>query len=737
MNHKIYSAFRLLAIIFLSVFISEALVMFFLSSTLPGLDWKVALLDAFLLVALIFPAIYFFVCRPIIHYVKDRTQAMKESELLMKQNEMILRAAGEGILGLDSEGRVIFVNPAAEKMLGYEKMELIGTQHHEKVHHSREDGTLYPQEQCPIFAAYKDGEVHRGSDEMFWRKNGTGIPIEYSSTPIIEKGKIAGAVVTFRDLTERKRELDEIEARICYLESLWTLQRKAEDALRETETKFRTLFEDSRDAVYITTKKGKFVEFNQSALDLFGYTREEIFRMSSTDLYSDPDDRLRFQQLIEKDGYVKDFETRLRKKDGKEIYCIVSSTVRIDDEGNILGYHGIIHDLTERKKLEQQFLQAQKMEAIGQLAGGIAHDFNNVLTAIIGYSNLILETVKDAPVRDDVKQILSAAQKAGNLTQTLLAFSRKHIISPKPVNLNEIIKILGKLLSRLIGEDIEFSLKTADTNLTVIADAAQIEQVLMNLIANARDAMPGGGNLMISTDLARFDNEFITAHGFGKPGAYGLISVADTGHGMDDYTKERIFEPFFTTKEEGKGTGLGLAMVYSIVKQHEGYINVLSEPGKGTTFNIYLPLVTLTAEEVKPAEYTDTGRGIETILIAEDDIQVRKLSKKVLEKVGYTVLEAGDGLDAIRIFNEHKDKIRLLILDVIMPKKNGKECYQEIKKIKPDIRAVFTSGYSAGTLYQKGLLEEGMELVLKPVSPIELLRKVRESLDRSGKVRYP
>jgi PAS domain S-box-containing protein len=390
-------------------------------------------------------------------------------------------------------------------------------------------------------------------------------------------------------------------------------------------------------------------------------------------------------------------------------------------------------DITERKKLEEQLLQAQKMEAVGQLAGGIAHDFNNLLTAIIGYGNLLqMDMSKNDPLRADVDQILTAAQRAASLTRALLAFSRKQIINPMPINLDQIIGALEKLLSRIIGEDIELSTLLTDEDLTVMADGTQMEQVLMNLATNARDAMPDGGILTIRTELVKFDYEYIKAHGYGMPGSYALISVEDTGQGMDVETRERIFEPFYTTKEVGKGTGLGLAMVYGIIKQHDGYINVYSEPGKGTTFKIYLPLIRSKVEEEKPADLSAVERGTETVLVAEDDVQVRDLTKRVLEGSGYQVMEAENGEEAMRVFNENKDKIQLLILDVIMPKKNGKEVYDEIKKTKPDIKAIFASGYNAEVIHKKGILEKGFSFITKPSSPQELLKKVREVLDNRG-----
>jgi signal transduction histidine kinase len=427
---------------------------------------------------------------------------------------------------------------------------------------------------------------------------------------------------------------------------------------------------------------------------------------------------------------------KLQKKDRTPIFCSVTAKVQYSQNGGIKWIDGVMEDITERKqaeeercKLEAQLLQAQKMEAIGQLAGGIAHDFNNLLTAVIGYGNLLKSEISTDRLTSYVTQILSAAERAATLTNDLLTFSRKQIINPRPVDLNKLIKEMHKLLSRIIGEDIELSTVLSDKELNTMADSTQIDQVLMNLATNARDAMPKGGNLIISTDYIQLDNGFIRAHGYGKPGHYAILSFEDTGTGIDEKTKKRIFEPFFTTKDVGKGTGLGLAMVYGIIKQHNGYINLYSEPGKGTTFKLYLPLIESKPEdkqhEVSPLAKT----GTETILICEDDLHVRGLMKEILEKAGYEIIEAGDGEDSISIFNQHKDRLHLLILDVVMPKKNGKEVYDEIKKAKPDIKVIFVSGYSADIIHKKGIMEEGMEFISKPISPGDFLAKVRDVLD--------
>ncbi|MDI6727898.1 MAG: ATP-binding protein [Thermodesulfovibrionales bacterium] len=388
-------------------------------------------------------------------------------------------------------------------------------------------------------------------------------------------------------------------------------------------------------------------------------------------------------------------------------------------------------ETAEKKKLEEMLLHSQKMEAIGQLAVGIAHDFNNMLSAIIGFGGLInMNMSDDDPNRTYLKEILAAGERASHLTQGLLTFSRKQIINPKPVSLNEIIRSIEKLLKRIIREDIELKTILADRDLTVMADPGQIEQVLMNLTTNARDAMPHGGILTISTELIRLDNEFIKTHGYGETREYALISVSDTGMGMDEKTKERIFEPFFTTKELGKGTGLGLAIVYGIIKQHNGYINCYSEPCKGTTFRIYMPLISPEFEKIQPAAVPELKGGSETVLVAEDDTVIRKLTRSVLERFGYKVIEAFDGEDAIRKFMDNKNRIHILLFDVIMPKKNGKEAYEEIKKIRPDIKSIFISGYTADIIHEKGILDEGMNFISKPVSPRDILRKVREVLDR-------
>jgi PAS domain S-box-containing protein len=426
------------------------------------------------------------------------------------------------------------------------------------------------------------------------------------------------------------------------------------------------------------------------------------------------------------------FEHRIIHKDGSLRWVRHTPVPRIDGKGRVITVDGLITDITQLKLLESQLRQAQKMEAVGQLAGGIAHDFNNILTAIIGYSHLLLMKMETGnPDRPYVEHIIASSERAAHLTQSLLAFSRKQVIDLKPVNLNDIIRRTEHLLGRVIGEDIEFKTMLAEEGLPVQADGMHIEQVLMNLAANARDAMPNGGILRMETGTIAMGEDFIRTHSYGRPGTYAFLSITDTGSGMDENISRRIFEPFFTTKEVGKGTGLGLSMVYGIIKQHHGYIDVYSKPGEGTTFRIFLPLLAAAAIERPAPVPAEISRGTETVLLAEDDKTVRDLARHVLENSGYQVIEAADGEEAVQRFFEIGNRIDLLLFDIIMPKRSGKEAYLEIKKNRPDIKALFMSGYTADMVYKKGLLETGLDFVLKPIGPTDLLKKVREILDRS------
>jgi len=517
-----------------------------------------------------------------------------------------------------------------------------------------------------------------------------------------------------------------------------TDRKKAEEAIARLETLESSILSAIPHAV-IGLRQRRIIFANEAVESVFGWRPEELLGRGTRVLYRtdrEYDEIGRYFYPVLEQKKIHSGEFFCRRRDGTDILCTVSASVigkHLTDREVVVMYE----DITERRqiekekhRLEEQLFHALKMEAVGQLAGGIAHDFNNMLTAIIGYGNLLsAEVNNDLRLRSYVRQILSAGERAAHLTNDLLTFSRKQIINPSPVNLNDVVKEVDKLLSRVIGEDVELSKILTNEDLVIMADSTQIGHVLMNLATNARDAMPDGGSLIISTKHVKLDHDFIKTHGYGKAGSYALLSFEDTGQGMDEKIKERIFEPFFTTKGVGKGTGLGLAMVYGIVKQHEGYVNVYSEPGTGTTFKIYFPLAKSIVEEVEPPARIPSSTGWETVMIAEDDVQVRTFIKEVLLKAGYSVIEAVDGEDALTVFRENKDAIHLLLLDVIMPKKSGKDFYDEIKKIRPDMKAIFVSGYSAHIIYKQGILEEGLDFMSKPIQPEELLQKVRGLLD--------
>lgn len=517
-------------------------------------------------------------------------------------------------------------------------------------------------------------------------------------------------------------------------------------ALKEAQDKkeelrlFKTVIDSSQEAVAISDSEGGLIYINPAHEKLFGCSLEHARQLPYSDcafLESNTPLNDRAESPI---AEAESWEGELEAIDahGRRFPLRRQAGTVCDAHGKVLYRFDFICDITKNKQAEEekrhlqaQLNHAQKLEAIGQLAGGVAHDFSNILTTIIGYGHILLMRMEDDdPLRHFVDHILAASERATSLTQSLLTFSRKQVINPQLININEAIEKIDKLLRRLIREDIEYRTVLNDKALTVMADVGQFEQVLMNLATNARDAMPKGGVLTISTDLVELDSEFIHQNGFGKIGTYACISVVDTGTGMEENAKDKIFEPFYTTKDVGKGTGLGLAIAYGAIKQQNGYITVDSVLGKGSVFRIYLPLIPGCADEKKKTDFHTIEKGSGTVLIAEDDHHVRELDRALLEEYGYTVLEAIDGKDALDKFEIHKERIDLLILDVIMPKMNGKEVYNEIKRRQPDMKVLFTSGYTADIINRKGIMEEELNFVAKPLPPGEFLQKVREILDK-------
>jgi PAS domain S-box-containing protein len=506
-------------------------------------------------------------------------------------------------------------------------------------------------------------------------------------------------------------------------------RRRAETALLEEKNKFEAIIDTMGEGLSIQDRNFRVLYQNEVHQDFVGpHVGELCYQafQSKTNPCQGCPVALAFQ-----DGKVHTVERVKDLPGGGTRYFEVAASPLRNAAGEVVAGIELVRDVTERKRTEQQLQQAHKMEAIGQLAGGVAHDFNNILTAITGYASFLkVKTEEGSQLRYYGEQILHAAEKAANLTRQILAFSRKQVISPRLVRINEIIKGMEKMILRLLGEDIEIHIQLADQDTTVMADPGQIEQVLLNLATNARDAMPAGGKLHIKTEIASLDEQTARSKGVGKSGEFVLISFSDTGEGMSEKVRQRIFEPFFTTKEMGRGTGLGLSIVYGIVTQHEGQINVYSEPGEGTSFRVYLPHAVQPSmpQPVRQEEPNIGGKG-ETILIAEDDEAVRNVARLTLEESGYRVILAVDGEDAVTKFREHKDEIRLCLLDLIMPKKNGKAALNEIRSLRRDIPALFMSGYAADIIKSKDLAEMDVEVTDKPLIPQSLLKRVRALLD--------
>jgi len=551
-----------------------------------------------------------------------------------------------------------------------------------------------------------------------------------------------GYTVLLQDKTEFGELGGSFNAMSATLKDNYENFKKQQKRLEESEWKFRTLSEFAHDWEYWVSEGGEIMFVSPSCERITGYTQEEFMRDSrlrQNMIYSGDKDV--WERHIS-DGFrsqdTEELEIRIITKNG-EMKWLSHICSPIFVEGKFLGRHVSNRDITDRKKLEEQVMHSQKLESVGTLAGGIAHDFNNILTAITGYGHLLKMKAKEGdPTKAYIEQILSSSERAANLTQSLLAFSRKQVSVPEPVKLKDIVENVKKIIQRLIGENIELRTEIKEEDLTIMADSGQIEQVLVNLCTNARDAMPEGGTLAIGMGETSGDRILQTiwkpeeALNIEQDKGYAEITVLDTGTGMDEKTRQRIFEPFFTTKEVGKGTGLGLSMVYGIIKQHNGHISVQSEKGKGTAIKIYLPLTEITAtKEIREAGgAAELKGGTETILLAEDEESVRTLAKTVLKEFGYEVIEAGDGQEAVNRFMENKDRVDLFLTDVIMPGMNGREAYERIKKAKPEVKVLFASGYPSDFTHKTEILAQGLDFISKPVPPEILLKKVREVLDR-------
>lgn len=642
---------------------------------------------------------------------KNMKKSLLESEA---QKKAILDGSIDRIRLVDRDMRIIWANRTTALEANVPAEELVGHQCFEIF-----VGRDTPCPECPAAKAVKSGKtehtiIHHAQSrdmkgESYW--DSYAVPIKDKSDNVIQ------VIQLIRNITE---------------------YRKAESAKRESERKYQTLFEDSIDAIYITKKGGAFIDANPSFLKLFGYNWEEITKINARDFYADPDDRGRFEKEVEKNGSVTGFPVKLVKKDGEKIDCLITASTRRDENGAVSSYQGLIRDITEKKRadekkeqLETQLLHAQKMEAIGTLAGGIAHDFNNILQAISGYSQILLiGKEKDNPDYTKLKAIEKSALRAANLTSQLLIFGRKVSAKLRPLDINQELMQVTEMLGHTIPKMIAIEVNLGKDIKIINADKTQIEQIIMNLAINARDAMPDGGKVIFETKNVFIDEGYMKTHLGAVPGSYVLLSVSDTGYGIDKESVEHIFEPFYTTKERGKGTGLGLAMVYGIVKSHYGYIMCYSEEGEGTTFKIYFPVMEIETKELQNQEKTmDVRGGNETLLIVDDEENLREIGKEMLAKFGYTTLTAANGEEALKIYRKRKDEIELIIMDLIMPGIGGKKCLEEIIKIDPHARVIIASGYSDNGHTQEIFTAGAKGFINKPYDINQILKVIREVLD--------
>jgi two-component system, cell cycle sensor histidine kinase and response regulator CckA len=607
---------------------------------------------------------------------------------------------------IDREGRLISVSDYWLAALGYTRDEVIGCGSiefltEESRRHAIED--VLP------------GFMRTGSctnvEYQFVKKNGEIIDTLLSATAELdEAGQLVRSLAVVIDVTDRKR---------------------AEESIRRSEERYRSLVQNAVFGIYRTDADGRFVEANPALAAMLGYEDEGgLIGRDISGFYQDPAQRDRLVGQYAATDRIEGVEVQWKRRDGSPIMVrLTGRPVRADD--GTTGFEMIVEDVSERTALEQQFRQAQKMEAIGRLAGGIAHDFNNLLTAMGGYSDLLIgQFAEDDPRRQDLLEIRKAANRAGALTRQLLAFSRKQILQPKAVRLSAVLDGVDPLLRRLIGEDVEVvTIPAADAGL-VRADPIQLEQVIMNLAVNARDAMPGGGRLTIETRNVTFGADRARVHQGVAPGRYVMLAVTDTGCGMDPEVKSHLFEPFFTTKERGKGTGLGLATVYGIVRQSGGHIYVDSEPKQGSTFEVYFPRLDEEADRARAHSVPAASpSGTETILLAEDEDAVRRLTRDVLMRQGYRVLEARTGGEALSVSTGFPERIDLLLTDVVMPEMGGRELAQRLLMQRPFLKVIYVSGHSDEMVVRGRILEPGVAFLPKPFTPEGLTAAVREMLD--------
>jgi two-component system cell cycle sensor histidine kinase/response regulator CckA len=646
-----------------------------------------------------------------IEYIRDITARKKAEELLQeseKRYKMLFESAPDAILIMEAEGensgRIVAANQAAAEMHGYSVPEIL----------ELNISALNPRAKT----ASGNSRLRRilagewiQEEITHLRKDGTAFPVEiHAGLMELEDHKY---ILAFdRDISERKQ---------------------GEEALREAHQTLHALIQASPLAIFVLDPEARVRLWNPAAEHLFGWREEEVLgrTLPSVPPTQVKESKRLFQRMLAGES-LDGLELQRQRKDGSPIYISIFTAPLYDVHGQITGIMALNSDITESKRLKEQLLQSQKMEVVGRLAGGVAHDFNNLLTAITGYSELVLNFMdEDNPLRQDVAEIRKAGDRAASLTRQLLAFSRKQVLQPKVLDLNKVVESMGKMLQRLLPSDIDLTISQEQNLGRVMADPGQIEQVILNLAINARDAMPQGGRLTLTTANVYLKESQARRLVDVEPGHYVMLMISDTGCGMDPETRSHIFEPFFTTKEMGKGTGLGLSTVYGIVKQSGGHISVHSQPGEGATFKVYLPRISGVLEPATQAspESTTEYRGQETILLVEDEDGVRQLVSTVLKRHGFKVLEASHGGDALQITAEHSGPIHLVLTDVVMPGIGGQELAQRLKPLHPDLKVLYMSGYADYSHLHQDLPDQEIYYLQKPFEAHALLQRVRELLD--------
>jgi PAS domain S-box-containing protein len=639
----------------------------------------------------------------------------KQAEEALRQSQALLGAVIDGttdaVFAKDDQGRYVMFNRAAERFTGQPAAGVLGN----------DDRSLFPPAEAAMVMAGDRRVIEGGTpvtyEEIVTTADGRQTTFLSTKGPLLDAGgQPYGLFGISRDITERKR-------------------------LEEQLLTILKAVESTSDAVGISDAEGRHYYQNASASKLFGYvTAEEMAAAGGgAAVVKDPEvAREMFARIMSGASWTGELE--MVTKDGRVFPAYERADAIRDAEGKIIGLVGIVTDITGRKRaeaerehLQLQLAQAQKMESIGRLAGGVAHDFNNLLTVINGYSQLALARLSAGdPLRGSLTEINRAGERAAGLTRQLLAFSRKQVLQPRVLDLNRVVGEMRAMLERLMGEDVEVHFALGPESPLVRADPHQLEQTVMNLAVNARDAMPRGGRLLVETALVDLDESYAAAHADARAGRYALLAVSDTGAGMDEATRQRIFEPFFTTKGPGQGAGLGLSTVQGIVVQSGGFINVYSEPGQGTTLKIYLPALAGVAAEAGKPEAVPAPRGSETILLVEDQEEVRDFAATVLKAYGYRVIPASNAGEAILICERESTHFHMVLTDVVMPHTSGRELASRLEKLRPGIKTLFMSGYTDNVIGRHGVLDEGAELIQKPFSPAELARKVRTVLGPPG-----